>query len=159
MIGHTKEELEARGARLENYKYCGNCGLYWAKRLYRKHLNVSPTAREITIIPPATERFLTFLAEAYIEQLVKDHTVTLPDGTTIRPHFVLPPEWEEELADQKKPTAFTVSEAVERFGLSREAIMAELEKNKQDFVVEIPAAANGRRAPRPRSRQRRRAEN
>ena len=146
MRGHTKEDLEARGARLKNYILCDNCGLYWARSVYKKHLNVGQPAHEITIIPPGMESFLKFLAEAYVEQLVKEHTVTLPDGTKIRPNFVLPPEWEEE------KTAFTVDDAVERFGLSRDAIMAELEKNKDEFVVEIPAATSGHRTSRSRSR-------
>jgi hypothetical protein len=61
--------------------------------------------------------------------------VTLPDGTTIRPTFVLPPEW-EEIAKKGKKTAFTVTEAVEQFGLSRDDIMAKLEKNREEFVVD-----------------------
>lgn len=143
MTGHTKEELEGRGARLKNYILCDNCGFYWAKNVFKKHLNVRQPAHEITIIPPGMESFLNCLAEAYVETLVKEHTVTLPDGMQIRPNFVLPTEWEEIAREEK--TAFTVDGAVERFGLSRDALMSEFEKNREVFEVEIPGASRRRR--------------
>ena len=141
MVGHTKEELETRGARVENYILCDICGRYWAKNIYKKHRNVRQPAHEITIIPPAMESFLKFLAEAYVEQFAEEHTVTRPDGTKIQPNFVLPSEWEEIMKQEK--TAFTVGEAVERFGLSRGAVIADLEKQRETFVVEIPTPSRG----------------
>lgn len=148
MRGYTKEQLEARGARLENYKYCENCRLLWAKNVYKKHLNVRPPAPEISIISPADERFLKWLAESAVELFIKEHTETLPDGTKIPPQIVLGPEWEAVAKESK--TVFTVDEAVE-LGYSREEILAELERRREPFVVEIPAARAGLRTSRRRS--------
>ncbi|MBX3203596.1 MAG: hypothetical protein KF764_00945 [Labilithrix sp.] len=148
MHGHTREQLEARGARLDNYKYCENCGLYWSRSLFKKHINVASGARAITIIPPAMEAFLNFLARTTVQTFVKEHPVTGPDGTTVPPKLVLTSEWEE--LEKHEKTAFTVDEAVQQFGLSRDEIMAALEKNREVFRVEIPAAGSRRRDERRR---------
>lgn len=140
MGGYTKEQLETRGSRLENYNYCENCGLFWARSVYKKHLNVRAPAPELSIVSPADERFLKWLVESAMEQFIEEHTETLPDGTKVRPHVVLGPEWEAVAKEPK--TVFTVDEAVE-LGYSREEILAQVERRREPFVVEIPAAGAG----------------
>ncbi len=149
MRGHTREELEARGARLANYKYCENCGLFWANSVFKKHLNVrQPGTEEIAIISPAGERFLNALAELYVDNLVKKHTTVLPDGTKVLPNFVLSAE-SEQIARVPK-TTYTVDEAVTKFGFVREELLAELERCREPFEIEIPAVR--KHGPRRRSR-------
>lgn len=151
MKGHSREQLETRRARLENYTYCRNCGLYWARALYKKHLR-SPPSVSITIIPPAMARFLDFLANSYVDMLVQEHTTTLPDGTKIPPRFTVSPEWDAIASEEKG--VFTVDEAVERFRISREAILVEIEKNVEVFRAEIPGTKSpGRKERRQASGQ------
>jgi hypothetical protein len=58
MPGYTREHLEAKGSKVTHYTLCGNCDLYWHKRVFKKHLNPplrtrTTKARQVAIIHPA----------------------------------------------------------------------------------------------------------
>ena len=145
MPGYTKEQLEAKGARVSHYTLCENCNLFWHKRVFKKHL-VPPLqarttkAREIAIIHPAWANFLDFLAETAVRQLMEERAEKIRRGEPIDDGTSAMPA--EKAADSaaEEPEVLTVSEAVDRLGVSREEILAEFEKNRVPFEFTIPAA-------------------
>jgi hypothetical protein len=140
MPGYTKDELEAKRAKLANYVGCLNCRLHWHRRSFEKHFDVAPPSkaksRPVAIIHPAWASFIDFLVDGTIKQLMEERAEKIrrgepidADDDAITERHVEHPTAEHEV--------LTVDEAVARFGVSREEILAEFEKNKIPFEVEL----------------------
>lgn len=142
MPGYTLDHLEAKHANAANYIGCLNCGLHWHKRSFEKHFNVAPQSstkektRLVAIIHPAWERLIDFLVEGAIKQWKTDHTEATRGDEPIEE--VVPAR---RSSNKKKAIdeleRITVDEAVARYGLSREEIMADFEGNRIPFEVEL----------------------
>lgn len=145
MPGYTFDRLMAKNANLANYVGCLNCRLHWHKRSFERHFNVGAPlktkakSRPLAIIHPAWASFIDFLAEGAIKQWMKDHAegarADEPIETVVRTRR--PSKKETATAEHE---TITVDEAVTRYGLSREEIMADFERNRIPFEVVLPAA-------------------
>jgi len=143
MPGYTEEQLEAKRANLANYVGCLNCRLHWYKKSFERHFNVVPTtrgrkARPIAIIHPAWERFYDFLVTTAIKHTVDERAEKVRAGEPIETRIA-----GRETAEERKTAddceTITVDEAVSRFGLSRQEILADFERNMVPFEVTLPA--------------------
>lgn len=149
MRGYSEGELRKRHANIANYVGCLNCRLHWHRRVFEKHINVAAHTRglkrqQIEIIHPAWERFIEFLVEGAVKQVMAEHGYTLRPGERLGRHrSETPPKTERRRGE---PIRVTVDEAVARYGFSREEIMAEFDRNKVPFEVELRSPSSRPRA-------------
>lgn len=140
MPGYTNDELEAKGAKLANYVGCLNCRLHWHRRSFEKHFDVAPPSkaksRPVAIIHPAWASFIDFLVDGTIKQLMEERADKIQRGEPI--------DADADAITEKRverPTAehevLTVDEAVARFGVSREEILAGFEKRMVPFELHL----------------------
>jgi len=145
MRGYTKEQLEAKGAKLANYILCDNCSLYWHKRVFKRHLRPAQT-RRIKIMSPVWEEFIDFLAGAAVKQWQAE----VANGT-YKPEPMKKPTAERVEKSKAKRTrsdddeVLTIDEAAARFHMSREEIIAKSEPIWEPFEAFIPSASRPRR--------------
>jgi hypothetical protein len=107
-----------------------------------------PKARRVEVMHPAWGRFMDFLVEGAIKAWFKEQEERRLRGEAeprAAVHAAADPAPEP---DADAPELISVDEAVVRFGMSREQILAEFEKHWEPFEVEIPAVQR-----RPRSRR------
>jgi hypothetical protein len=103
-----------------------------------------PKARRVEVMHPAWEQFMDFLVEGAITAWFKEQEERRLRGEP-EPHAADHAAVDAAPGpDPDAPELISVDEAVLRFGMSREQVLAELEKHWEPFEVEIPAV--GRRA-------------
>ena len=141
MPGYTKEQLEAKGAKLAHYILCDNCQLFWHRRAFKKHLNVGrETHRTIAVINPRHAQFLDFIAKAAVDAYMQD----VATGKVVLGDNEKPPT---SVVGDETTEILTVDEAVEQHGFARDELMAR-------FDVWVPFEATIPVGPR-RARKRR----
>jgi hypothetical protein len=143
MRGYAREQLEAKGAGLTNYVLCANCALYWHKRVFKKHLNISPPTKitdqpPVAVIHPAWANFIDRLVKLAIDQHIKKQTERIARGDPVTSPS------EPAQPSPKRNNALTVDEAAMTFGVTPEAILADFEKHAVPFSVRIPAPLSRR---------------
>jgi hypothetical protein len=161
MPGYTKQQLDAKGRNITNYKLCESCRLYWHKRGFDKHLVAAanthatgpalskrdPCRRPIVLIHPALERFVDFLVETAIRSIMEESADKIARGEPVDVDASEPTVLERTPSPStEEPELVTVDEAVKRFGLAREEILAEFERNIVPFEVELRSPTRGARA-------------
>jgi hypothetical protein len=105
--------------------------------------------REVVILHPAHERFIEFLVDTAIKDIIRRQREGLPEPVSSPPW----PELSED-PDRNAPEFVTIDEAVKRLGLTREEIMAQFEREPPiPFEVEIPATRSARDRPPRRTRK------
>ena len=158
MRGYTKQQLDAKGAKLTNYILCDNCKLYWHRRIFEKHLR-PPQTRRIKIWSPAFEEFMDFLAEAAVKQWLAEvaNGTYKPEPTkNVKAGRVQKSKSKRVRADDDDEV-LTVDEAAARFGLSREEILARSEPIWEPFEFFVPSATRTRKTSKGSTRVRRRS--
>lgn len=145
MRGYTKDELEAKSAKLASYIWCNGCRLYWHNRAFKKHLsagaggrssNGRPKERPVSIVHPAWASFIDYLVETSIKQLMEERADKICSGEPVEARSQPVAERDVERADDE-PEVLTVDEAVARLGVSREEILAAFDKNMVRFEVAL----------------------
>ena len=169
MPGYTKDQLAAMNADPSQFKWCRKgCKLHWSKRGFASHaracgtdtkflVNIAtppmpdPQPGDVVIIQPAFEQFARFLIEASLK-LERDGQQKLAlQGEGYRPPAAEAPPAPRRGRDRKRRRAdaqslevpefdvITVDEAIVRYGLSREEIMAKFD-TASDVVVVKPSS-------------------
>lgn len=95
-------------------------------------------ARPIAIIHPAWERFVDYLVDGAIEAAMDERAENTRRSEPIETDIATceTPETRTTADDCER---ITVNEAISRFGLSRQEILAEFERNMVPFEVTLPA--------------------
>ena len=142
MPGYTKEQLVAMSADRKQFKWCNKgCKKYWRKRGFASHARAcrprvileitmprrpKPKKGDVMIIHPAWENFCKWFVKACIQHLREDHAdATQHEG---------PQEISEEWPKREYET-ITVDEAMVRYGMTREEIMAKFDAMRETAVV------------------------
>ena len=136
MPGYTKQELAREGLDPKRYRYCRSCRRWWPRRGFKVHqashqkfvvkIDMPPTPKlrkgEVAILHPAWQQFIDFLVDAAIKDLLRNPSRDVGDDPPVRrgKRKIKEPEAHGEL--------ITVDEAIKRFGMTREEIMAQFDE-------------------------------
>ncbi len=163
MPGYTKQQLLDRGLKRSNYGWCPTCRRYWHKAGLTRHRaaghrklvvefdmppSPKPKKGDVLILHPAWERLLNFVVDAAIvpvleRQHAQRDRPKAAEAQTRAKHRQAPRTNEPE--PEPEYEVITVVEAMNRFGVTREEIMAEF-----DEVVREHRASRRKGTRRPR---------